>query len=444
LLNPKRPLDSRVTSGIDLNLKTVRKTNSQKNLTLVVLIIGYIGYYLCRNNLSAAYPALSRTFDYSNTELGLIAFYSELVYAGGKFINGPLGDRWGGKNVFILGMMGAILANLAFSFMSSLWVFICVWSVCRYFLSMGWGGIVKIVGETFPANQNGTVMGIVSINFQLGGVASALFTGYLISIGAGWQALFVWPAAILSVIMIFSWLALSNEPLQEPKRKESSYWNLKRTDKPDSVRSLLAMPLFRQVLVFSFFTTLLRSVFLFWIPKFLVDIGMKESSAVLGSSIFPLLGCIGVIGLGWYTDKHAKNGDRAHAMWILLAGLVICLAAIAIMISDSQVNGNLVVLLLGLSGFFLLGPYSMSAGCLTLDIAGPKKAATAAGWIDGVGYIGGALSVWVTGALSDRLGWDQVFWILCGMSLIATFIAIGMSKTFKSSAPMEFEENPAI
>lgn len=310
---------------------------------------------------------------------------------------------------------------------------------------MGWGGIVKIVGQTFAPSQNGTIMGIVSIGFQLGGVASALFTGYLISTGASWQALFIWPAAILSAIMFFSWITLSNEPIQDitNKRYESSYWNIKRPDQLETVSSLLSIPLFKLLLVFSFFTTLLRSVFLFWIPKFLVDIGMKESSAVFGSSVFPLLGCLGVLGLGWYTDRHAKNGDRAHAMWIMLTGLVICLASIAIMISDSNIDGTLVVILLGLSGFFLLGPYSMSAGCLTLDIAGPKKASTAAGWIDGVGYIGGAFSVWMTGALSDRLGWDQVFWILCGMSLVATFIAIGMSKTFKNAATIEFEENPA-
>ena len=50
---------------------------------------------------------------------------------------------------------------------------------------------------------------------------------------------------------------------------------------------------------------------------------------------------------------------------------------------------------IGLSGFFLLGPYSMSSGCLTLDIAGSKGAGSCTGMIDGFGYVGIALSVWV-------------------------------------------------
>lgn len=85
--------------------------------------------------------------------------------------------------------------------------------------------------------------------------------------------------------------------------------------------TLLQMPVFRHLLVFSFVTTFLRSIFLFWTPKFLVDIGMGSTNAILKSAIFPFLGCLGTILLGWYTDKYAKNGDRARAMWIMLVGL---------------------------------------------------------------------------------------------------------------------------
>ncbi|MEX0799384.1 MAG: MFS transporter, partial [Bacteriovoracaceae bacterium] len=112
-----------------------------------VCLIGYIGYYLCRKNLSAAFPLMEEAFGYTNSQLGMIAFYSELAYAAGKFINGPLADRVGGKKIFLIGMFGAIASNLAFAAGSSLIYFIVVWCVCRYFLSMGWGGLIKIIGH---------------------------------------------------------------------------------------------------------------------------------------------------------------------------------------------------------------------------------------------------------------------------------------------------------
>ena len=83
--------------------------------TFWVMLIGYVGYYICRGNLAAAFPLLTQEFGYSNTQLGLIASLSEMAYASGKFINGPLADKIGGRKIFLVGMAGAISFNLIFA-----------------------------------------------------------------------------------------------------------------------------------------------------------------------------------------------------------------------------------------------------------------------------------------------------------------------------------------
>ena len=83
--------------------------------TFWVMLVGYVGYYLCRGNLSAAFPLLEQEFGYSNTQLGLIASLSEMAYATGKFINGPLADRIGGRKIFLIGMAGALFFNIIFA-----------------------------------------------------------------------------------------------------------------------------------------------------------------------------------------------------------------------------------------------------------------------------------------------------------------------------------------
>ncbi|MEZ6186168.1 MAG: MFS transporter [Planctomycetota bacterium] len=159
--------------------------------TFWVMLLGYVGYYLCRKNLSAAFPLMEDAFGYTNAQLGTIAAASEVAYAFGKFVNGPLGDRIGGKRIFLVGMAGAIALNVLFAFSSALWMFIAVWCVCRFFLSMGWGGIAKTIGYWYPAERNGTIMGLISINFQFGGVAAVLFAGLLVELGSGWRGLFL-------------------------------------------------------------------------------------------------------------------------------------------------------------------------------------------------------------------------------------------------------------
>lgn len=414
--------------------------------TFWVMLFGYVGYYLCRGNLAAAFPLLEQEFGYSNTQLGMIAAFSEIAYAVGKFINGPLADKIGGRRIFLIGMAGAIFWNIIFSLSASLTAFIVVWCCCRYFLSMGWGGLTKTIGNWYPANRNGTVMGIISINFQFGGVAAALFAAFLVTQGVGWQGLFIYPAMVLSVIWVWSYFSSRYDPKdvipgaairnsESGKKQLADYGNESNTEIKTILRTLLGMSIYRQLLLFSFLTTLLRSVFFFWTPKFLFDMGLGASSAILKSAIFPLLGVLGTVLIGWYTDHYARNGDRARMMWMMLSCLVVCILSIAVLSAAATPNLNLILVFLGASGFFLLGPYSMSAGCLSLDIAGAKGAGSCTGIIDGIGYIGGAIAAFSAGIMSDHLGWSQVFLALSGFALVSTLSAYFMSRQFQKIAP---------
>lgn len=413
--------------------------------TFWVMLIGYVGYYLCRGNLAAAFPLLEQEFGFSNTQLGLIASLSEMAYAAGKFINGPLADRIGGRRIFLVGMAGAIFWNVVFALSTSLSIFIVVWCCCRYFLSMGWGGLTKTIGNWYPSGRNGTVMGLISVNFQFGGVAATLFAGFLVAQGVPWQGIFIYPAMVLSLILIWSYFASRSSPskviagarVSESLTAKNQLADYGDDDKPavrTILKTLLSLSIYRQLIAFSFLTTLLRSVFLFWTPKFLFDIGLGASTAILQSAIFPLFGVLGTVFIGWYTDHYAKNGDRARMMWIMLAVLIGCLWAISVLSAAESPNFNLILFFLGACGFFLLGPYSMSSGCLTLDIAGAKGAGSCTGILDGIGYIGGAIAAFSAGIMSDYLGWSQVFLVLSGFAAVSCFSAWVMSRGFQKMA----------
>ncbi len=409
-----------------------------------VCLVGYIGYYLCRKNLSAAFPLMTEVFGYTNSQLGLIAFYSELAYALGKIINGPLADKFGGRKLFLTGMIGAITCNILFTQGTTLTYFIVVWCVCRYFLAMGWGGLVKMIGHWYEPERNGTIMGFISLNFQFGGVLATLLAGFLVANGVGWQGVFFYPSLILFVIFIVSYFSSKETPRDliphtnfghsklKPKAvlaQEEGEQEIKESPLK-IIKGLLSIKVFRHILVFSFLTTFLRSIFFFWTPKLLVDLGMGTANAILKSALFPFLGCLGTILLGWYTDKYAKNGDRAKATWIMLTGLIASLLGVVYCIQVGGMNDTIVILL-GACGFFLLGPYSMSSGCLTLDIAGPNGAGSASGMIDFLGYVGGSIAVWGAGKLSDVFGWGEVFQVLTVTATLATFSAWMMSREYQ-------------
>jgi len=409
-----------------------------------VCLVGYIGYYLCRKNLSAAFPLMTEVFGYTNSQLGLIAFYSELAYALGKIINGPLADKFGGRKLFLTGMIGAITCNILFTQGTTLTYFIVVWCVCRYFLAMGWGGLVKMIGHWYEPERNGTIMGFISLNFLFGGVLATLLAGFLVANGVGWQGVFFYPSLILFVIFIVSYFSSKETPRDLIPHTNFGHSKLKpkavlaqeegeeeiKESPLKIIKGLLAIKVFRHILLFSFLTTFLRSIFFFWTPKLLVDLGMGTANAILKSALFPFLGCLGTILLGWYTDNYAKNGDRAKATWVMLTGLIASLLGVVYCIQVGGMNDTIVILL-GACGFFLLGPYSMSSGCLTLDIAGPNGAGSASGMIDFLGYVGGSIAVWGAGKLSDVFGWGEVFQVLAVTATLATFSAWMMSREYQ-------------
>lgn len=424
-------------------LKTLLKW---RRSTFWVLLIGYIGYYLCRGNISAALPLLSSQFGYSNSQLAIILTFSELVYALGKFINGPLADKLGGKRIFLLGMLGAVAFNLLFIQFSSILMFTITWSLCRFFLSMGWGGVLKMVGAWYEPEKNGTVMGLISINFQLGGAFALLYCSLILYLGMDWKALFYIPAATLAVILVWSAFASKESPQdvipgvdfaqsREGKTSLLTFESHGVDGKPkvrDIVKTLFKLPMFRHLLWFSFLCTFLRSIFIFWTAKFLSDIGLSDAGAILKSAVFPCLGILGSIFLGWYTD-HYTQGNRAGVMWLTLLGLVFSLFGIGMLVPYSSEYQSWIVALTGACGFFLIGPYSMISGCLTLDIAGPEGSGTCTGLFDGVGYLGGSLAVWGAGVLSDKLGWSQVFYLLSAFSVLAVISAYHMSQMNKKN-----------
>ena len=425
-----------------------RRLARSRLATFWVVTVGYVGYYFCRANLYAAVPLLSQAFGYTNSELGLIALYSEVVYSLGKFVNGPLGDRIGGKRVFVLGMVGAIAWNVAFAASSSLLAFILIWSICRFFLSMGWGGVVKMIASWYEAERSGTIMGWISLTFQFGGVAVNLFAATLVAIGLGWQSLFLYPAGLLALILLWALLAAKDGPEHVSRgvrfgRSASRKEALSGLDRKGGVGitevlgALLRLSMFRRVLVFSVIANFLRSIFLFWSPKLLVDIGMGNASAILSSAAFPLLGGFGTVFLGWYSDRLASKGDRARLMALMLTGLTFSLFLISLLLANDQPDFSLIVGLIGLSGFFLLGPYSMSAGALTIDIAGPRGAATCAGLIDGIGYLGGAFSTWLAGYMADRFGWSRVFQVMAVAAALATISAELISWAYRRQLSLQ-------
>jgi sugar phosphate permease len=82
------------------------------------------------------------------------------------------------------------------------------------------------------------------------------------------------------------------------------------------------------------------------------------------------------------------------------------------------------VILVTLVGFLLLGPYSYLAGAMSLDFGGTRGSATAAGIIDGVGYLAGWLSGDTVARVTVAYGWRNAFFALAVAAFLTALVAL--------------------
>ena len=61
--------------------------------TFWVMLLGYVGYYLCRKNFSVVMPLLTEELGFSNTDFAGVIFLYGLFYALGQFLEAGQDDH---------------------------------------------------------------------------------------------------------------------------------------------------------------------------------------------------------------------------------------------------------------------------------------------------------------------------------------------------------------
>lgn len=401
-------------------------------LTVVLLFGGYCACYFCRADLSVATPMIieelgSRGIDHGEAlvYIGKIASVGVFVYALGKMFLTGLGDFWGGRPNVLIGIGGATLFTLLFTLGGTVPVFMLAWLGNRLTQSIAWAGMLKVSARWFDFTSHGSIIGVLSISYLVGDAAARQLMGALIHAGYGWRALFYLAAAVAGFFLLANllWLRESRarfgypEALAHPRNLYGD-----ASGRPASIAALL-LPLLRSrafllVCLLSLGCTIVRETFNDWTPVYLRDyFGYSPGDAASASAVFPGVGALSVIAVGWLSDRLGAN-SRAAVMGVGLTASALALLLLA-WLRPSASGPILPLLAIGMTAMCLLGPYSYLGGALAVDFGGKQGAALSSGIIDGVGYLGSVLGGVTVARASVAYGWGGVFAALAAVSFIA-------------------------
>ena len=301
----------------------IRGLRQRQIVTVLLLFGGYASLYFCRADLSVATPMLveelgKRGLSHDDVIVGIGAISSlgVLAYALGKLFLTGLGDFWGGRINFLIGLAGAMAFTLLFASGVGLPLFTMAWIGNRLTQSVAWAGLVKVSSRWFDFSSYGSIIGILSVSYLVGDAAAREWMGALILRGYGWRSLFLLAAAVAGTMLVANYLFLRESrvragfseaipnPLNLFAASESRPANLKELLLP-----LLRSRAFLLVCFLSLGCTIIRETFNDWTPMYLRDyLGYSMSNAAGMSAIFPGVGAVSVLVSGWLSDRLGVNG----------------------------------------------------------------------------------------------------------------------------------------
>ena len=418
--SPAHPLPASSPRGSDWPVAPGRAATY-----LACAMLGYIGIYLCRKNLSVAIPMIQQDLGVTKAQLGVVASYSTIAYAVGKIFFGPIIDRVGGRICFLFALLAvAVLGGLG-SLSSSIPMLTLCYSANRFAGAAGWGSMVKQVPDWFPGRRLALAMAFLSLSFVFGGVAALLVAGRISSLtGNNWRAVMGLPAILLVLILLVNWLVLPRPAVLSPAAAASAR-------KPESrltqFLSLAAIPQFWVVCGLSFLITITRETFNTWTVDFMKTEGgphMSTEVAAFLSTPFDAAGAVGILLMGWILDRLSAR-RRTIVLFGNLAALAVLIYFLPALLHQGLTQAAVAI---GVIGFLSYGPYSLLAGILALEIRGKEFVATVAGFVDASGYLAGIVSGYYFGRIVDHGGYLMGFHFLAAVTFLAAVLSLALRR----------------
>lgn len=400
----------------------------------IITWLGYAGFYLCRKNMSIAMPELNNLGIDKYQIAQVLTLYS-LVYALGQFSSGILSDRFGPRLIVGVGLLVSAFSNVFMGYWANIFVFLMILAGFNGLAqSTGWSGLVKNMSCWFRRKERGVVMAWWGTNYVLGGlIATSIATFCIHDLSYfqewGWRRGFWIPAILLSIVGVSYILITRNRPrdagiptivTEEDERENGSDSEIPTLPSDDVqaktiVREVLSNPSVWLIAVMYFFLKLVRYSFLFWLPMYMIEnLGYSGSEAGYTSVVYELIGFFGAIFAGYASDKLFQSRRMpvgAIMLWMLALTFLIhpSLAAWSHL-------GNAIGI--GLIGFFTFGPDTLMTGAGAQDAGTKHGAATAAGFINGVGSLGQMCSAMLVAWVTDQYGWNSLFYLFVVFAFI--------------------------
>ncbi len=395
-------------------------------LALISCFIPYVGY-------STQVSAIMEDIGINYTQAGLLASVTALV--GGiilPFVGGIV-DRWGAKNIIILGLIIAAISQVIFAYMPDYSSLVFSRALAGLGVGLLFVGPYTMAVKWFEdVGNNGVALGVMFTSDGIG-TAFSLYLFALILAAMGWRGGSAFGGIFLVIVLILTIFFLKEPPSFEKDKAKAQQDRINFSEYVKVLKN-------RNVIVaMAFFVGEwgLYAVMAYWVPTLLIeDAGWSESLAGLLTSLYVLIGVVPAIIFGLISDKMGKR-----KIFIVIAGLWMTINVALLTIAIYNGAYGLAAFIMPLIG---IGVYSGMPVALALasESVESNRIGVVNGIVLGVGFlIGGFAYPSIMGYIKDVTGaYTTGFVGLIVATFILTFLLAFLGKDVEKNADESSEE----
>ena len=391
-------------------MKRMRKIESPKVSQLLFLLcwFAYFTSYIGRLNYSSAMTAMIQEAVLTKSQAGFISMVFFFAYGIGQFCK-----------MSFTGLAIAAGANLCMGFVSGFGAMAVVWGINGYAQAMIWPPVIRSFAEMVSREQKMKFCVNIVSSQVVGTLASYLLAAVVMWL-IGWRAVFG-AAAICLCVMAVIWLLgfgkiekCGKDPEEETAdvdNDESTATNTVNAGKQAWRGSGILMVLF-PVLIHG----MLKDGVTTWVPTYITETFLTSPAfSILVTTVLPIVNLTGAY-LAQYLYQKCKKQEAVAAVWLFLIA-VLALTGIWIGKDTSMI---LTIVLFAMTTASMMGVNTIFVNFFPLRYEAIGKVSTVSGFMNGMAYVGTAVSTFTIGVLVEQKGWN----VTIGSWVVMTFLAL--------------------
>lgn len=394
---------------------------------LLSVFLGYLAYYIVRNNFTLSTPYLKEHLDLSATQIGMLSSCMLIAYGISKGVMSSLADKANPKVFMACGLVLCAIVNVGLGFSTAFWVFAALVVFNGLFQGMGVGPSFITIANWFPRRERGRVGAFWNISHNIGGgvVAPIIGVAFAVLGSEHWQsASYIVPAGVAVLFaLVVLWLGKGSPrseglPALEQMMPEETV-RVKTGVQEQAPENMSAFQIFCTyvlrnknawyVSLVDVFVYMVRFGMISWLPIYLLtEKHFSKEQMSIAFLFFEWAAIPSTLLAGWLSDKLFK-GRRMPLAMICMVMIFICL--IGYWKSDSLL---MVTIFAAIVGCLIYVPQFL-ASVQTMEIVPSFAVGSAVGLRGFMSYIFGAtLGTSLFGVMVDNMGWHGGFYLLMG------------------------------